>query len=232
MSQPQRPDFDSPARLVQRQRMTSEPTTPRTGLRRVPPSPLAACCHRRDCNRGNALHAPRPGKRAADAIDVRPVELRRAVHIGGRRRQALLEPGSRGKALRTLFRLHPLRRRLPDDSPRLVKLRQAAGGANALNIVFITIDPANDGPREVGQYATLFNAPIIGLTGSPAQIDAVKKQFGIFAKPEPGPHGGMVMINHTATVLLFDRNGKFSGTISADEPDSDATAKLKRLVGA
>ena len=40
------------------------------------------------------------------------------------------------------------------------------------------------------------------------------------------------MINHTATVLLFDRNGKFSGTISADEPDTDATAKLKRLVGA
>ena len=120
----------------------------------------------------------------------------------------------------------------PTTLQRLVKLRQAAGGPNALNIVFITIDPANDGPKEVGQYATLFNAPIIGLTGSPAQIDQVKKQFHIFAQPEPNSHGGMTMINHTATVLLFDRNGQFSGTISSDEPDKDATAKLKRLTGA
>ena len=120
----------------------------------------------------------------------------------------------------------------PTTLQRLVKLRQAAGGANALNIVFITIDPANDGPKDVGQYATLFNAPIIGLTGSPAQIDKVKKQFHIFAQPEPNSHGGMTMINHTATVLLFDRNGQFGGTISSDEPDKDATAKLKRLTGA
>jgi protein SCO1/2 len=120
----------------------------------------------------------------------------------------------------------------PTTLQRLVKLRQAAGGPNALNIVFITIDPANDVPKDVGQYATLFNAPIIGLTGSPAQIDKVKKQFGIFAQPEPDSHGGMTMINHTATVLLFDRNGKFSGTISSDEPDNDATAKLKRMTGA
>lgn len=120
----------------------------------------------------------------------------------------------------------------PTTLQRLVRLRAAAGGADALNIVFVTIDPANDGPKEVGQYAGLFNAPIIGLTGSQAQIDAVKKQFGIYSKPEPGMTKGMVMINHTATVLLFDRDGKFTGTITADEPDSDATAKLKRLTGA
>jgi protein SCO1/2 len=119
----------------------------------------------------------------------------------------------------------------PTTLQRLVKLRQAAGATSALNIVFVTIDPANDGPNEVGQYAGLFNSPISGLTGSPAQIDAVKKQYGIYAKPEPtsGHDHAMTMIDHTATVLLFDRAGKFVGTISSDEPDSDATAKLKRI---
>lgn len=122
----------------------------------------------------------------------------------------------------------------PTTLSRLVKLRQAAGGPNALNIVFVTIDPANDGPRQVGQYATLFNAPIVGLTGSPAQIDAVKKQYGIFAQPEPdtGHGGGMTMMNHTGTVLLFDRAAKFAGTIVPDEPDGAAIAKLKHLTGA
>jgi protein SCO1/2 len=117
----------------------------------------------------------------------------------------------------------------PTTLSRLVKLRRQAGGDEAFRIVFVTIDPANDGPSEVGQYATLFNAPIIGLTGSQAQIDAVKAQYGIHA--EPVPHAAMgQQIEHTSSVLLFDRHGAFAGTIAADEPDSDALAKLEPLV--
>jgi protein SCO1/2 len=116
----------------------------------------------------------------------------------------------------------------PTTLSRLVKLRQEAGSDQAFQIVFVTIDPANDGPKEVGQYAGLFNAPIIGLTGSQAQIDHVKKQYGIHA--EPVPHAAMgKQMEHTATVLLFDRAGKLAATISPDEPDADALAKVKAL---
>jgi protein SCO1/2 len=117
----------------------------------------------------------------------------------------------------------------PTTLGRLVKLRKQAGGEGKLNIVFVTIDAANDGPKEVGQYADLFGAPIIGLTGSQAQIERVKKQYGIFAAPEPEDGGGMKM-DHTATVLLFGPGGKLEGTISTDEPDSAALQKIRRLV--
>ena len=36
-------------------------------------------------------------------------------------------------------------------------------------------------------------------------------------------------MEHSAMVLLFDRDGKFVGTISPDEPDADALAKLEAL---
>jgi protein SCO1/2 len=118
----------------------------------------------------------------------------------------------------------------PTTLARLVKLRRQVATDQALRIVLVTNDPANDGPKEVGQYAGLFNAPIIGLTGSKAQIDQVKKQFGIFA--EPAPHAAMGKeMDHTATVLLFDRAGKFVGRIAPDESDAAAAAKLKALVG-
>jgi protein SCO1/2 len=117
----------------------------------------------------------------------------------------------------------------PTTLSRLVKLRREAANDQALRIVFVTIDPANDGPKEVGQYAGLFNAPIIGLTGSQAQIDQVKKQYGIFAQAVPHAAMGKEM-EHTATVLLFDRGGQFAGTIAPDEPDADAIARLKKLV--
>ena len=117
----------------------------------------------------------------------------------------------------------------PTTLSRLVKLRREAANEQAMHIVFVTIDPANDGPKEVGQYASLFNAPVIGLTGSQAQIDQVKKQYGIFAKAMPHAQPGQEM-EHTATVLLFGRDGRLGGTISSDEPDSDALAKIKKLV--
>ena len=117
----------------------------------------------------------------------------------------------------------------PTTLSRLVKLRREAADDQAVRIVFVTIDPANDGPKEVGQYAALFDAPIVGLTGTQAQIDQVKKQYGIFAEPVPHAQMGKEM-EHTSTVLLFDGAGHFAGTISSDEPDSDALAKLKRLL--
>ena len=116
----------------------------------------------------------------------------------------------------------------PTTLSRLVKLRQQAGGPDRLNILFVTIDPAHDGPKEVGQYAGLFNSPIIGLTGTQAQIDAVKKRYGIFAEPMPDATPGHEM-EHTATVLLFDRSGKLAGTITPDESDASALQTFKAL---
>jgi len=123
----------------------------------------------------------------------------------------------------------------PDTCPttlaRLVKLRRDAGGDSAFHIVFVTVDPERDGPREVGAYSKAFGAPIVGLTGSPEQIAKVEKQFGIFAqKVRTG--GGDYTMDHTATVLLFDRNGKFVATISPDEQDGPALEKLKRITAA
>ncbi|HET9811602.1 MAG TPA: SCO family protein [Sphingomicrobium sp.] len=123
----------------------------------------------------------------------------------------------------------------PDTCPttlaRLVKLRREAGGDGAFKIVFVTVDPERDGPKEVGAYAKAFGAPIIGLTGSPEQIEAVKKQFGIFSRKVP-IEGGDYTVDHTATVLLFGRDGKFVATLAPDEQDEVALDKIERLTSA
>ncbi len=123
----------------------------------------------------------------------------------------------------------------PDTCPttlaRLVKLRREAGGDSAFNIVFVSVDPQRDGPKEMDAYSKAFGAPIIGLTGSPDQISKVEKQFGIYAQKVP-TGGDDYTMDHTATVLLFDRNGKFVATISPDEQDQPALDKLKRMTSA
>lgn len=117
----------------------------------------------------------------------------------------------------------------PTTLARLVKLRRQLGkGEEAMSIVFITVDPERDGPAEVASYASLFNSPIVGLTGTIADIERVKKQFGAFSQKVEQPGGGY-SVDHTATVFLMDRNGQFVATLSPEESDVVALEKLKRL---
>ena len=117
----------------------------------------------------------------------------------------------------------------PTTLARLVKLRRQLGkGDDAASIVFITVDPERDGPAEVGGYAGLFGAPVIGLTGRPADIERVKKQFGVFSQKVDQPGGGY-SVDHSAAVFLMDRNGKFTATISPEEGDGVALEKLRGL---
>ena len=87
----------------------------------------------------------------------------------------------------------------PTTLARLTKLRRELGkGDDALSIVFISVDPERDTPAEVDSYMKLYDTPVIGLTGTPAQIEQVKKQFGIYSRKVDQPGGGY-SVDHTAT---------------------------------
>lgn len=118
----------------------------------------------------------------------------------------------------------------PTTLARLSKLRKQAGGDGAFNIVFISVDPERDTPADVGRYAELFNTPVIGLTGSVADIERVKKQFGVYSAKAPLPNGDY-SVDHTSTVFLMDRNGKFVATLAPEEGEQVALEKLKRIAG-
>ena len=117
----------------------------------------------------------------------------------------------------------------PTTLARLTKLRRLLGqGDEAFRIVFVSVDPERDGPAEVGAYAKLFATPVIGLTGTPAQIEQVKKQYAVFSAKAPGA-GSDYSVDHTASVFLMDRTGKFVATLAPEEGDAVALAKLKRV---
>lgn len=118
----------------------------------------------------------------------------------------------------------------PTTLARLTKLRsQIAQGEEKLPIVFVSVDPERDKPEDVGRYSELFGTPVIGLTGTAAGIEQVKKQFGIYSQKVPSEGGGYT-VDHTASVLLMDRQGKLVATISPGESDEVALQKLQRLV--
>ena len=116
----------------------------------------------------------------------------------------------------------------PTTLARLARLRRELGqGDDALAIVFVSVDPERDTPAEVGNYMKLYDTPVVGLTGTPAQIEQVKKQFGVYSRKVEQPGG--YSVDHTASVILLDKNGQFVATLSPEEGDQVALDKLKRI---
>ncbi len=118
----------------------------------------------------------------------------------------------------------------PTTLHTMAQLRKKLGSdGDRMNLVFVSLDPEHDKPADIGQYLTLFDTPIIGLTGTAPELDRIAKAYRIYYKKVP-IEGSDYVIDHTATVFLMDRNGGFSGTISYDEDAKVRLEKLARLV--
>ncbi len=105
-------------------------------------------------------------------------------------------------------------------------LRDLGPAADRLNIVFITVDPERDTPELLRTYLANFDQRIIGLTGTPKEIADVARAYRIIY--EKVPTSGGYTINHSASMLLMDSRGQFSGTMSFQEPQATQLEKLKR----
>ena len=117
----------------------------------------------------------------------------------------------------------------PNTLARLARLRRTVGKGDAsFAILFVSVDPSRDTPSEMGRYAAAFNTPIIALTGSDQDIAKVKKSYGIYSAKVPQA-GADYSVDHTATVFLMGADGRFVATITPDEGDPAAMAKLRSL---
>jgi protein SCO1/2 len=118
----------------------------------------------------------------------------------------------------------------PTTLSRVARLRARLGeGGDRLNIVFVSVDPEEDTPEQIGRYLTLFGTPIVGLTGTPEALAAARRAYAVHAERVPLEGGGYT-IDHTATVFLMGRDGAFVSTLDVHEDDAPALAKLRRLV--
>lgn len=93
---------------------------------------------------------------------------------------------------------------------------------------FISVDPERDTPEVLDAYVSNVSDRITGITGDPEKVAAMAKAFGIYARKVELEDGDYTM-DHTASILLLDKSGAFSGTIAYGENPENALAKLQRL---
>jgi protein SCO1 len=74
--------------------------------------------------------------------------------------------------------------------------------------IFITIDPQRDTPAVLKPFVAAFHPRLVGLTGTPAQIAAVTRAYGVYAKRMETGDAENYLMDHSAMVYLFDPDGR------------------------
>ena len=100
--------------------------------------------------------------------------------------------------------------------------------AEKVQPIFISIDPERDTPAALAEFVPLFDAGIIGLTGTPEQIAETSKTFPIFYEriEEASAPDGYTM-GHTSHLFLFDPQAGFADSWAYGTPAEEILADLR-----
>jgi len=121
----------------------------------------------------------------------------------------------------------------PTTLAELAAAKKKLGAAgDAFQVVYVTVDPERDTAAQLRTYLAAFDPTFIGATGTPAQIDGVKKEYGIFANKVPMKDKPSVyFVHHSSFIYLIDREGRLRAMSpygrSVDDVASDVKALLK-----
>jgi len=101
--------------------------------------------------------------------------------------------------------------------------------AERTGALFITVDPERDTTAALKDYLASFDPHLRGLTGDPAALAAVAKQYRVYYKKVP-LDGGDYTMDHTAIVYLMDKDGRFVSPFNLKRKPDVSAAELRKYL--
>ena len=86
-------------------------------------------------------------------------------------------------------------------------LRDLGSRADDIQVIMVSLDPERDTPEKLSDYVDQFHPSMIGITGTKEKLDEVASLYGIFYQKAEGSDATGYLIDHTATMLVLDREG-------------------------
>jgi protein SCO1/2 len=97
------------------------------------------------------------------------------------------------------------------------------GPAPQASIVFVTLDPLNDGPQQLREFVQRIHPRIVGLTGSPLQVERAAERYGV------GVRVAQSRIEHSSMWYLLDGQARVRRVYAHTTPAADLVTDLRSL---
>jgi protein SCO1 len=109
-------------------------------------------------------------------------------------------------------------------------LKRLGPSADGARILFVSVDPTRDTPAVLHDYVAAFDPRAVGLTGSPADIEALTKRYRAAFTREPGKTDGSYDVSHSSGIYIFDGTGKARLLATPTDPQDKLVHDLQRLL--
>lgn len=123
----------------------------------------------------------------------------------------------------------------PDVCPTVLadwaRVKRALGARAAkVHFVFVSVDPARDTPAVSRAYAMQFDSSFVGLSGSEAMLERIKRDWGFAAYPEGDPRTADYAVAHPASIYVVDRRGRLRVLYHPGVPVDELASDLRKLL--
>lgn len=127
----------------------------------------------------------------------------------------------------------------PDICPDTLAVLDAAiedldtmGANNRPQVVFVSVDPQRDDAEALAEYVRWFDEDFVGATGDEAALKSLTEQLGIyFSLDDPDPQTGFYTVDHSASILIVDPQGRLYGRFAPPLDRQAIAADLFALAG-
>ncbi len=97
--------------------------------------------------------------------------------------------------------------------------------------LFITVDPERDTPQRIEQYAQYFHPNFHGLSGTPADIAHVAKQYGVIYRKVETPESSMpYTMDHSSVIYVVDQQGALKAKVQHGATPTELAAKIREYL--
>ena len=97
-----------------------------------------------------------------------------------------------------------------------------------VQFIYLTVDPERDNAERLKQYLAAFDPTFVGGTGTPAQMAAVRTNYGVTA--EKHGSGGDYAVAHSSFVYLITRDGKLRALMPFGHKADDYVHDISMLL--
>ncbi len=104
----------------------------------------------------------------------------------------------------TLAHMGHMMKALRNQSPEL---------AARVNVVLVSVDPKRDSPEKLDGYVRFFDEDFIGVTGDPANLQALAQQLNVAYEFVGDMTSNDYLIEHSSHVVLINPKGDYQGIL-------------------
>lgn len=103
-------------------------------------------------------------------------------------------------------------------------------GPKAENIqpIFITVDPERDTVETMGNYVKMFHPKIVGLTGTPEEINVALKGYKVYASKVNDPELTEYTMDHSSYIYFLDPEDRLLALYKIDSTAAEMVENIKQ----